>query len=94
MEATSATSNGGCVTSTRLRPITVSATAARNSKTPSSMLQQKEIHTKILDDAVTMYIKAMNTANKHVHPNAFREKQETFGNPLWMIRHTIYYHYK
>jgi hypothetical protein len=46
MEATSGTNNGGCVTATRLRPITVAATAARNSKTPSLMLRQKDIHKK------------------------------------------------
>jgi hypothetical protein len=79
----------GNSTSTRLRSTT---TAARKDK--HSKLRQKEIRTKMLDEAVKMYTEAMKDGNKHVRPNAFRAIIDAFGKPSWMTRHAIYYHYK
>jgi hypothetical protein len=48
----------------------------------------------MLDQAVEMYIDAVQCSGKNVSPSTFSKICNSFGNPTWMTRHTIYYHYK
>jgi hypothetical protein len=57
--------------------------------------QQKLAKKVMLDQAVAMYVDAVQKNNgKNVSPSTFKLICQTFGNPDWMSRHTIFYHYK
>jgi hypothetical protein len=56
--------------------------------------QQKEIRQNMLDQAVKLYINAMQSGSTNVPPNTFRTIISTFGNPSWMTKNAIYYHYQ
>jgi hypothetical protein len=49
----------------------------------------------MLDQAAEMYIDALEcNVGKNVPPLTFDKICATFGNPSWMNRHSIFYHYK
>jgi hypothetical protein len=57
-------------------------------------LQQKQARKVMLDQAVEIYMHAPNSHNgKNVPPSTFSQIQQTFGNPSWMNRHSIFNHF-
>jgi hypothetical protein len=57
--------------------------------------QQKLARKVMLDQAAQMYIDAQNSHDGiNVPPSTFQQITATFGNPSWMNRHSIFYHYK
>jgi hypothetical protein len=85
--------NNHTTTNSMNRNVRVS-TRNRSSESRSLKQQQKEACSTMLDLAVKMYKNAIDAGNKKVPPNTFENIMKAFGNPSWLNRDSIFYHYK
>jgi uncharacterized membrane protein len=82
--------------------LTSRTTSSRHAKNKAVLLltnwkqQQKEARNDMLDRALVMYLEAVAKVGdaKNVSLGTISKICSTFGNPTWMNRNAIYYHYK